>query len=96
MFMVVEWQCDRFVSVLQLSVASISPPMHHSHLLICHKHQITSETDSAIKLHIFIKLIGLFLVPAATICVNLSSLYISSHKNTFLIRGHSKGRFWYP
>jgi len=39
-FLVVAWQWDRFVSVLQLSVASISLPMQHSYLLICHQHQI--------------------------------------------------------
>ena len=48
-FMVAEGQWDRSVSVLQLSVASVSPPMYHSHLRICHQHQIISQTDSVIK-----------------------------------------------
>jgi hypothetical protein len=48
-FMAVDWQWYRSISVLQLSVASISLPMHHSHLLICHQHQIISQTHSVIK-----------------------------------------------
>jgi hypothetical protein len=55
-FMVVEGQWDRFVPVLQLSVASISLQTHHSHLLICQEHQITFETDSITKWHILIKI----------------------------------------
>jgi len=31
---------------------------------------------------------GLFPVPAATVCVNLSYLHISSYNNTFLSWGH--------
>jgi len=38
----------------------------------------------------------LFAVPAATVCVNLSCLHISSHENRILKWGHSQVRIWYP
>jgi hypothetical protein len=65
-FMLGEWQWDRSVCVLQLSVANISLPMHHSHLLICHQQQIISETDSDIKLHNSIKWINRFVSSACS------------------------------
>jgi hypothetical protein len=40
--MVVECQLDRFVWVLQLSVANISLPIHHNHLPICCQYQSTN------------------------------------------------------
>ena len=95
-FMVIEWQWDRTVWVLQLSVASISLPMYRCHFLNWH---LTPNNLRNWQRHLMTqfnkkKLIGLFLMPAATVSVNLFSLPISGPEQPHFWGGGNHRAKW--